>query len=191
VASRASSDVVVRTCSFAGCCDKRRARGLCNKHLLAQRDRGPCGANGCQKRAVVRGLCNMHYLRMRKTGALGPSHSLVQVNAGRSCVVPDCDQPAKCKGLCRSHMGRFVSRNLSYDSYSDLLREQDNSCAICGRSDAALKIDHDHGHCDRANGCSECVRGLLCSTCNTGLGKFNDDPSMLLKALIYLSERKR
>lgn len=42
-------------------------------------------------------------------------------------------------------------------------------CAACGSVDF-LKVDHDHAHCRSATGCSECVRGYLCHSCNSAEG---------------------
>lgn len=42
-------------------------------------------------------------------------------------------------------------------------------CAACGAT-SNLHIDHDHDHCDAARGCADCVRGWLCSSCNTSEG---------------------
>lgn len=41
-----------------------------------------------------------------------------------------------------------------------------------------LSIDHCHE--------TGAFRGLLCSECNFGLGKFKDDPELLLAAVEYL-----
>jgi hypothetical protein len=43
-----------------------------------------------------------------------------------------------------------------------------------------LVIDHDHTTGE--------VRGLLCPTCNAGLGHFKDSPELLLKAALYLQK---
>jgi hypothetical protein len=131
----------------------------------------------------------MHYARTRKYGTAGPAETLLESNVGRTCAVDACGQQAKCKGLCAQHMGRFVSRGITYDDYKVLLDRQDGRCAICGRPESELTIDHDHDHCHNSNGCRDCIRGLLCGTCNTGLGKFGDDPAILLRALSYLVER--
>lgn len=70
-----------------------------------------------------------------------------------------------------------------------LLAEQGGGCAICGEppSRRALDIDHDHSCCDGNFSCGKCIRGLLCSDCNMGIGKLGDrDPERLLAAAGYL-----
>jgi hypothetical protein len=60
-------------------------------------------------------------------------------------------------------------------------------CAICGITDWPGR--HKQGHIDH---CHETgvVRGVLCSECNTGLGKFRDDPALLLRAADYLTSAR-
>ena len=73
---------------------------------------------------------------------------------------------------------------LNSDEYQQMLVEQDGECAICRRpptSVGPLVIDHDHDN--------KQVRGLLCRSCNLGLGHFMDDPYLLDDARKYLLER--
>ena len=51
------------------------------------------------------------------------------------------------------------------------------ACEICGEVKPSNK-DHDH----TTGG----VRGFLCMGCNVSLGRFNDDPVLLEKAVAYL-----
>jgi hypothetical protein len=63
-------------------------------------------------------------------------------------------------------------------------------CVICdepmrrvGAGDPSRKkhdavVDHCHATGD--------IRGVICSTCNRGLGLLNDDPKLLIKAMEYL-----
>lgn len=75
---------------------------------------------------------------------------------------------------------------LTEDDIYALMQKQDEKCAICGESlswEATTKknkphIDHNH---DTGQ-----VRGLLCLTCNTGLGMFGDSDSLLSQAQSYL-----
>ena len=68
--------------------------------------------------------------------------------------------------------------------FISLARSQGNCCAICGAKPKGrrLAVDHDHK--------TGKVRGLLCMFCNTGLGKFRDDPKLLKKAIGYLESSK-
>jgi predicted SprT family Zn-dependent metalloprotease len=56
---------------------------------------------------------------------------------------------------------------------------QDYRCAICKEA-APLVIDHNHNN--------HKVRGLLCYSCNVGLGFFNDKVEVLMAAIQYLAK---
>lgn len=75
---------------------------------------------------------------------------------------------------------------ISLKEYESLKYGQKNRCAICGILESKLKrkldIDHDH---KKGN-----VRGLLCNSCNKGLGYFRDSVSYIRNALAYLSKGK-
>jgi hypothetical protein len=61
----------------------------------------------------------------------------------------------------------------------DMVKAQNGLCAICGAEPDELVVDHCHA--------SGNVRGLLCHSCNLGLGKFFDNTSYLSNAINYLS----
>ena len=67
--------------------------------------------------------------------------------------------------------------------YEQMLRDQENKCAICGNEDEVegrrLAIDHCHE--------SKKIRGLLCGKCNRGLGLFYDNKELLENAISYLA----
>ena len=95
---------------------------------------------------------------------------------------------AYCKG-CNIRQAtdanwRNMGMDLNEESYRDLLEAQNHRCAICRRGLAettrALAADHDHT--------TGRVRGLLCLDCNTGLGKFRDDPALLRNAAAYIEK---
>lgn len=72
--------------------------------------------------------------------------------------------------------------NITVEIYNAMLEEQDGVCAICGfESDRQLAVDHNHETGE--------VRGLLCSSCNRGLGMFRDSVHNLTKAKSYLKSR--
>jgi hypothetical protein len=84
----------------------------------------------------------------------------------------------------KSHLRRKFG--LTPDEYETKLAAQGGGCALCGRLPAPgrqLDIDHDHR--------TGAVRGLVCNTCNQGLGQFRDDPIRLAHAAAYLLHWER
>ena len=81
---------------------------------------------------------------------------------------------------------------ITEQEYLDIKRHQDGRCFICRRATGATKnlaVDHDHAHCAGKKGCRECVRGLLCSSCNQGvLGHLRDDIESVKRILEYLTD---
>lgn len=68
---------------------------------------------------------------------------------------------------------------LTKHEYAALLTKQKGVCAICKQSDKRrLAVDHDHG--------DKLVRGLLCNSCNRGIGFFKDSPLLIEAALKYV-----
>lgn len=75
--------------------------------------------------------------------------------------------------------------NLTKEDYYSILENQNHSCKICGTHESkvfkqTLFVDHCHT--------TGKVRGLLCNSCNTGLGRFKDSQDILQKAIGYLNE---
>ena len=70
---------------------------------------------------------------------------------------------------------------ISIEYWKQKAEAQDYKCAICQKeciTGRRLAVDHDHK--------TGKIRDLLCSNCNQGLGKFQDDPQLLAKAADYL-----
>lgn len=66
--------------------------------------------------------------------------------------------------------------------YNEMLLQQNCRCKICDVESSGLVVDHCHN--------SGNVRGLLCSSCNQGLGFFKDSPERIERAAQYLIETK-
>lgn len=84
---------------------------------------------------------------------------------------------------------QLAAYGLTPEDYDDLFMAQQGVCAVCfeperiTRNDGEVRplvVDHNHDTGE--------VRGLLCSTCNTGIGMLKDSSDLLESALIYLKE---
>ena len=70
---------------------------------------------------------------------------------------------------------------LTLEEYNQMFVNQNGLCLICGQTEKSgkkLSVDHNHE--------TGKVRGLLCNSCNIGIGVFNDNLLLLLKAIRYL-----
>lgn len=91
------------------------------------------------------------------------------------------------ESVLATHLRQY---GITLDEYNRMLIDQGGCCAICGaregRSKAGgvrLHVDHDHA--------TGKARGLLCGTCNRGIGQLGDDPARVRAAVRYLERGRR
>jgi len=173
-----------------------------------------CKVLRCQNAVRSNGLCTKHYFRVRTHGSTDRAKTKSEVLAEKGVArCPRCGQEKNLSEFNKdkhTYLGysiycRFCNRqkarerylnhkerhkdvqlkshfDITLEMYKEMESGQDGGCAICGRTRAengkSLAVDHCHT--------SGKVRGLLCNTCNTGLGMFNDSASILRQAVEYL-----
>jgi len=75
---------------------------------------------------------------------------------------------------------------LTKEQYDKLMKKHDGKCHSC-KDRLAINIDHDHSCCSsQRSSCGKCIRGILCSQCNTALGLLNDEPKKIKSLLKYI-----
>jgi hypothetical protein len=67
---------------------------------------------------------------------------------------------------------------IGVEDYEEMYKNQKGKCAICRKKKKKLDVDH----CHRTGK----IRGLLCNSCNQGLGLFKDDEKIMKQAANYL-----
>lgn len=128
--------------------------------------------------------------------SLSPEDHPIQRGVGRDhragCAVAEghllgTTSSSLCPACARSN-NRKISRAVSLKSrhqmtiaeYDVLFERQKGRCVICKQTQKGLRLAVDHSHQTGER------RGLLCRSCNLGLGNFHDDPSVLRSAIRYL-----
>ncbi len=86
----------------------------------------------------------------------------------------------------RGYALKFTHK-ITLEEYEILLQKQNGVCAVCHKppsrknpKEMLLCVDHDHK--------TGKIRGLLCNSCNRGIGLLRDSPDILLSALNYLRQ---
>jgi hypothetical protein len=144
---------------------------------------------GCKRQVLAKGLCRSCYAKQRYKRADVRLKHLASSATRRQDPRYRSDNIARCQRWTAKHPGRLRERTyarlfgITIADYDARLRAQGGGCAICGKTKAdgsgkRLAVDHDHA--------TGAFRGLLCSSCNIGLGRFKDDPARLSAAISYL-----
>lgn len=171
------------TCSFEGCGEPHVAKGLCRKHWWDKYQRPKYEAQRDAKR--VERVRTIQAREPRDCAFCGKTLPLEKIRRGeRSFCSRDCKEAERA----RSGRTAVAARKSRLKVFYGLTVEEVDAmaaegCQICGTTDwpgrhARPHVDHDHK--------TGKVRGILCSECNTGLGKFKDDPALTQAATAYL-----
>jgi hypothetical protein len=141
--------------------------------------------------------CRRERMAVRRPATLGQGgHNAAKTHCPRGHeytaenTIRSKDDRRFCRACYNANNPRRVARKygISVEKVEEMLRDQDDQCAIClvpfdGKTP---DIDHDHSCCPGQKACGKCVRGLLCHGCNVGLGYFGDAVVRLRAAISYL-----
>lgn len=81
--------------------------------------------------------------------------------------------------LAKEKKRKYKNYHAHFDGF---ILSQNGRCRICFRELQSPQLDHDH--------ITGKIRGLLCRTCNLGLGHFFDSVELLENAVKYLKENQ-
>lgn len=93
-----------------------------------------------------------------------------------------------CRDCDRDYQMKY-KYGVTRAEWDALFEAQGSACAICSSDSPRGRgwaTDHDHACCPGKRSCGKCIRGILCSPCNVGLGHFGDDLDRLAQARAYL-----
>lgn len=108
----------------------------------------------------------------------------------------------KNREACRAAGRKYVANNrekqknynrefrtfFTPEVFAQRLAEQDNACAICHVDFETTDSMHIHADHEHRTGKS---RGVLCRSCNLGLGYFNDSTILFERAIEYLKKYQK
>lgn len=184
--------MATRKCSIQGCDTSESSRGLCarcyrresrngslsdhpsristKRHSLSDVDEASATAT-CS-------VCGPTRIRVRKSRA---THECMTVRNRNRNITPR--NGGRAGWLRRTY-------SITMEEYDRLKAQQGDACAICLTTDSGARawhVDHDHACCPGRKSCGECVRGLLCHRCNTGIGYLRDSTDSMERAIAYLT----
>jgi len=90
----------------------------------------------------------------------------------------------------RRSNSRKCEYRLTSEEFDVKLKEQEGKCPLCLTVLENPDVDHDHSCCSQRYTCGKCTRGLLCHSCNTALGLFDESKEVLQRAIDYLKQWK-
>lgn len=181
--------VPLSRCLESGCQNWATHTGRCAPHQRKLIPFKPCTFPGCDRPYESKGYCKSHAAQHRSGKPLKELRPWGKYTQGNSdtCFVPNCTSLSKsgCYGGCKKHASWARHRVPPEVANSWFANPR---CEACGAANR-LSVDHNHQCCPGSNSCGKCVRGLLCSSCNSTLGHANDDPSRLQSLISYLASK--
>lgn len=168
-----------------------------------------CDEPGCgEPRELGQGVrkCSLH--RVRNTSTVHQSTWLARLHRTCDCcgvafkmrTARDLPRYVLCPP-CKAGKERLVrsarTHNVAVATLARWLK--DPRCETCGKElrvdgfsgDRTYAVDHDHHCCPEETSCGSCVRGLLCNSCNTLLGRIEAAREMgVLAAMMDYLDRK-
>lgn len=75
---------------------------------------------------------------------------------------------------------------ITLEEYDQMLILQNHRCKICQKHQSELTKPLCVDHCHTTGK----VRGMVCDSCNLGMGRFYDDPELLIAAANYLTKNR-
>jgi hypothetical protein len=139
----------------------------------------PCKA--CTKCKIVKDLNEFHVRSVSKDGRTSKCSLCLNTKALKLRT----ENPESTRG--NNLKQRF---DMTIEDYNVIFLKQKGKCAICRNAETNkdkkgkvkwLSVDHNHDTGD--------IRGLLCSSCNTGIGLLQDSKKLMKSAIKYLDER--
>ena len=95
------------------------------------------------------------------------------------------DKKAEKNRMNTFYKPNYIAHHLTEEQYSKMFNLYNGKCHSC-KDRGATNIDHDHNCCSGQRSCGKCVRGILCSQCNTALGLLQDNKQKIKNLLQYI-----
>lgn len=153
-----------------------------------------CSVAGCINNSVAKKLCQMHWRQMKDHGKITNVRSQFHILVDKKQDTAFCKRcgividtvllggEQTCKVSARA---RVVRNNIKDYTIPDSIFINERSvCDICGSKQVGNKTNlcYDHDHTTGK------FRGWLCNNCNYMLGHAKDNPEILAKAILYLTQ---
>lgn len=151
-----------------------------------------CGDRKHTYRGQVRGICKKCY---RKTDEYRAHRQAVRAArlcdpAGHAAKMKRTRMAAEARRIRATELHRIRKFGLDRAAWSALFVSQGNACAICRSTETKPgRGGHPQWHTDHDHATGK-VRGILCHSCNTGIGLLRDDAGLLEAAAAYLRRSK-
>ncbi|HMH94140.1 MAG TPA: endonuclease VII domain-containing protein [Streptosporangiaceae bacterium] len=201
-------DVVVKALvrGRTGClvddCDREHScLGYCKGHYSRVHKTGTAGGAEIRERRKETGSVDGPEATCQGCGEIKPAKDFYVYRGSKAQpVAPYRRQP--CKECVKAERQKWRQENpellserqigyrlqfkfgITREQYEALLAAQGGVCGICGTpprpGKKRLHLDHDHQ--------TGAVRGVLCGWCNTAVGLFGEDVSLMARAARYLEK---